>query len=74
MFFSKKHSLSQDQKKWKDDFKDLLFFSHGSTNSWGVAIGFSGLKSLHIKDKKSDKNSRILTINTKPNDEKFWTN
>ena len=51
------HSLTQDEKKWNDDFKDPLIFSLGSTSSCGVAIGFCGLKSLHITDKKSDYNS-----------------
>ena len=59
------------KKKWKDDFKDPLFFSHGSTNSCGVAIGFCRLKSLHIIYKKSDENGRILIIDAKVNDEKF---
>ena len=48
-----------------------MFFSHGSTNSCGVAIGFYGLKSLHIIDKKSDENGRILIIDAKVNYEKF---
>ena len=59
------------KKKWKDDFKDPLFFSHGSTNSCGVAIGFCGLKSLHTIDKKSDENGRILITDAKVNDEKL---
>ena len=71
VFLQERHSLTQDQKKWEDDFKDLLFFSHGSTNCCAVAIGFCGLKSLHIIDKKSDENGRILIIDAKVNDEKF---
>ena len=57
VFMQETHSLTQDEKKWNDDFKDPLFFSLGSTSSCGVAIGFCGLKSLHITDKKSDYNS-----------------
>ena len=26
VFLQKTHSLAQDEKKWKDDFKDPLFF------------------------------------------------
>ena len=63
--------MTQDEKKWKDDFKDSLFSSHGSTSPCGVAIGFCGLKSLHIIDKKSDENGRTLIIDAKVNDEKF---
>ena len=62
VFLQETNSLTEDEKKWKDDFKDPLFFSHGSTNSCGVAIGFCGLKSLHIIDKKSDENGRILIM------------
>ena len=56
------------KKKRKDDFKHSLFFSHGSTNSCGVAIDFCGLKSLQIIDKKSDENGRILIIDAKENE------
>ena len=52
-------------------FKDPLLFSYGSTNSCGVAIGFCGLKSLHIIDKKYDKNGRMLTLDAKVNGKKF---
>ena len=48
-----------------------MVFSHGSTNSCGVALDFWGLKSLNIIDKKSDENGRILIIDAKVNDEKF---
>ena len=71
VFLQETHSLSQDEKKQKDDFKYLLLFSHGSTNSCGVAIGFCGLKSLHITNRKSDQNGQILIIDAKVNDEKF---
>ena len=50
----------------------ILFFSHGSTNSCGAAIGLFRLKSLHTIDKKSDENRRILIIDAKVNDEKFF--
>ena len=65
VFVQEKHLLTQD------DFKDPLFFSHDSTNSCGVAIDFCGLKYLHIIDKKSDENGRILITDAKVNDEKF---
>ena len=71
VFPQETHSLTQGEKKWKDNFKDPLFFSHGSTNSCCVAIGFCELKSLHKIDKKSDENGRILIINAKVNDVKF---
>ena len=63
--------MTPGEKNWKNDFKDPLLFSHGSMNSCGVAIGFCELKSLHIIDKESDENDRILIIDAKVNDEKF---
>ena len=58
VFLQETHSLTQDEKKWKDDFEDPLFFSHGKINS------------LHIIDKKLDEKDRILIIDAKVNDEK----
>ena len=55
VFLQETHSLTQDEKKWKNDFKDPLFF----------------LKSLHIIDKKFDENGRILITDAKVNDEKL---
>ena len=71
VFLQETQSLTQDKKKWKDDFKDPLFFLYGSISSCGVGIGFCGFKSLHIIDKKSDENGRILIIDAKVNHEKF---
>ena len=51
--------------------KILCFFADCSAKSCGVAIGFWGLKSLHIIDRKSDKNGRVLIIDAKVNDEIF---
>ena len=62
VFLQETNSLTEDEKKWKDDFKDPLFFSHVTTNSCEIATGFCGLKSLHIIDKKSDENGRILIM------------
>ena len=38
VFLQETHSLTQDEKMWKDDIKDLLLFSHGSTNSCGLVF------------------------------------
>ena len=49
-----------------------MFFSHGNTNYCGAAIGFCGLKSSHIIDRKPDENGGTLIIDAKVIDEKFW--
>ena len=70
VFLQETHSLTKDEKSGKIILK-ILFFSHGNTNSCGVAIGFCALKSLCIIDKKSDENGRMLIIDAKVNEEKF---
>ena len=37
------HSSLADEKKWTDELKGPIFFSHGKMNSCGVAIGYIGL-------------------------------
>ena len=48
-----------------------MFFSHSSTNSCGVAIGFCKSYSLHIIGRKSDENGRLFVIDPKVNEKKF---
>ena len=43
VFLQETHSLTKDEKQWKDDFKDPLFFSHGGTNCCRIAIDFCRL-------------------------------
>ena len=43
VFLPGTHSLEQDEKNWKDDFKNPLFFSYRIINSCGLAIVFCGL-------------------------------
>ena len=48
IFLQETHSSTQDEKQWKDDFKDPLLLSQVSRNSSGVAIRFCRLKSLRV--------------------------
>ena len=71
-FFFKKHTLPlKDEKIWNDEFEGQLFFSHGKTNSCGVAIGFVGTKALNILNIKRDNLGRILVIEVKIDDSVF---
>ena len=54
-----------------DEFQGQLFFSHGKTNSRGVAIGFVGKKALNILNIKRDNLGRILVIGAKIDDSVF---
>ena len=49
----------------------LLFFSHGKTNSCGVAIGFYGSKTIEQINKISDKSGRILLVEATIDDTVF---
>ena len=46
-------------------FKDNCFFSHGKTNSCGVAMGYYGEKSFKLLSKFNDKSGRVLILEVK---------
>ena len=52
-------------KKWNDKFKGKLFFSHGQSNSCGVAIGFIGNTGFEVSNEKQDESGRILILDVK---------
>ena len=51
--------------------KRTYFFSHGKTNSCGVAIGYIGSNKVDVLDKKIDKNGRILILDVKVDESNF---
>ena len=63
IFVPDTHSSVKGEKIWNDEFEGQLFFSHGKTNSCGVAIGFVGTKPLKVLNIKPDNLGRILVIN-----------
>ena len=71
IFLQETHSSVKDEKIWNDEFGGQLFFSHGKTNSCGVAIGFVGTKALNILNIKRDDLGRILVIEVKTDDSVF---
>ena len=71
IFLQETHSSVKDEKLWNDEFEGQLFFSHGKTNSCGVAIGFVGTKALNILNIKRDNLGRILVIEVKIDDSVF---
>ena len=40
---------------WKDDFRGPLFFSHGKSNSCGVASGYCGTEAFQVLNTACDK-------------------
>ena len=48
LFLQETHSPLADEKKWADELNVPIFFSHGKTNSCGVAIGYIGNDKVDI--------------------------
>ena len=69
--FQETHSSVNDEKPWKDNFNDPLFFSHRNTNSCGVATEFCANIFFDLIDQKSDENERIIVIEAKINEDNF---
>ena len=49
IFLQETHLLPNDELKWKDEFGGPLFFSHGKSNSFGVAISYCGTENFSSK-------------------------
>ena len=47
------HSSLAHEKKWADELKEPIFFSHGKTNSCEVAIGYIGNNKVDVLDKNN---------------------
>ena len=71
IFLQEMHSCINDEIMWRDEFNGELFFSHGKTNSCGVAIGFYGSKTIEQINKISDKSGRILLVEATVDDTVF---
>ena len=53
LFLQETHSSLADRKKWADELKRPIFFSHSKTNSCGVPIGYVGNNIFDVLDKKN---------------------
>ena len=71
VFLRETHSSVDGKKRWCDELNGSLYFSHGKTNSSGVAIGHVGSKSFVLTNQTADKNGRLLLIEAIVDDVKF---
>ena len=64
VFFQECHSTPECEKIWQKNLYGKIFFSHGSSNSTGVAIAFSkGLNiDINMNNISRDENGRILIL------------
>ena len=65
------HSSHDTVINWGDDFKGKLFFSHRTTNSCGVLIGYLGSKKIKVHRIKNDNHGRILIVDAGINEDTF---
>ena len=59
LFLQETHSVSDNKNAWNDDFKGQAFFSHGTSNSWGVVITYLGSRCFVVKSKSNNHAGRI---------------
>ena len=71
VFLQETHSSIRDEKKWEDEFRGKLFFSHGKTNSCGVLIGYYGTKKMEVINKKCGNYGRIMLLKINNEDRLF---
>ena len=71
LFLQETHSDSKVEQKWKADFKDPVFFSHGKLNSCGVLIGYFGAGTFIVKKQQTEKEGHILIPDVSINDSKY---
>ena len=55
IFPQETHTSVYDEKRWSVELNGSLYFSHGKTNSGGVAIGYVGSKFFVLTNQTADK-------------------
>ena len=70
LFLQETHSSHDTVISWCDDFKGELFFSHGTTNSCSVMIGYLGSNKIKVRI-KNDSQGRILIVDADIDEETF---
>jgi exonuclease III len=62
IFLQETHSSKELGKKWKTEWGSQIIFSHGNSNSKGVAILFPKDLDYQMKDKIIDSEGRLLIL------------
>ena len=71
LFLQETHSSIEIEKKWIDDFKDKVHYSHGKTNSCGVLIAIYGNLNICVKNKVNGNDCKVLTLEATRNSSKY---
>ena len=56
IFLQETHSSSNDEQKWKDNFRSRLIFSPGKSSSCGVVVSYCGAEAVRVVSTSCDKN------------------
>ena len=62
LFLQDAHSSVETEKKWIDNFKDKIYYSHDKTNSCGVLIAIYGNLNICVKNKVHDNPCTLSAI------------
>ncbi|VDI10222.1 Hypothetical predicted protein [Mytilus galloprovincialis] len=62
IFLQETHSTESYETIWKREWGGDIYFSHGETNSKGVAILFNSSTDYILKEKIADENGRYLIL------------
>ena len=56
------NSTPNDEKNWRKQWRGKLFFSHETSNSTGVLVGFREGQECSVNKEVNDNNGRILIL------------
>ena len=62
MFLQETHSTFNDESIWKNDFNIPVFYSHGTSQFFGVLIAYFGNLNVWVNKQVGDKNGCILIL------------
>ena len=71
MFLQEAHSTFNDENIWKNDFNGFVFYSHGTSQSFGVLITYFGHLKFSVNKQVGDKNWRILILDVNVDEIRF---
>ena len=62
IFLQETHSTLVLENTWKKEWGGTIYFSHGATNSTGVAILIKDNKSIEVNNVRTIREGRVLLI------------
>lgn len=68
MFLQETHSSVAQERYWRGEWGGELYFSHGATNSRGVAILVSKKSTVNVDDYHCSSDGRLVIVKVKQND------